>query len=173
MLQGFPPVSRKDTKTIILGSMPGKDSLAAGQYYAHSRNAFWPIMAEIYGASPALPYGERLEVLLRNGVGLWDVIRNCQRKTSLDAHIKESTIVVNDFVSFIQQHRQLRLICFNGAKGEQTFRRYVDNDLIPPSIDRIRLPSTSPANARMNFQQKLEAWREVLLRSHMGYSVYH
>lgn len=143
--------------------MPGRDSLDADQYYAHSRNAFWPIMAELYGASPALSYAERLKVLLSNNIGLWDVIKSCRRKTSLDADIEETTIVVNDFADFIKQHQQLRLICFNGAKSEQTFKRYIPSDLVPPPIDRIRLPSTSPANARMDFQQKLEAWREVLL----------
>jgi len=163
MLQGFPPITNKDTKTIILGSMPGKDSLTAGQYYAHGRNAFWPIMAEIYGASSTLSYAERLKVLLSNGIGIWDVIKSCRRKTSLDADIEETTIVVNDFKHFIGQHRQLQLICFNGAKGEQTFKRYVDIDLIPSSIAQVRLPSTSPANARMSFQHKLEVWREVLL----------
>ena len=163
MLHGFPAISNEDIQTVILGSMPGKDSLAAGEYYAHSRNGFWPIMAEIYGASPALAYAERLKVLLSHGIGVWDVIRSCRRKTSLDAHIEETTIVVNDFGRFIKDHPQLRLICFNGAKSEQTFKRYIDNAIISPSIKLIRLPSTSPANARMNFQQKLEAWREVLL----------
>lgn len=162
MLHGFPPISKEDTMTIILGSMPGKDSLAAEQYYAHSRNAFWPIILEIYGASPALSYAERLKVLLSNGIGLWDVIRSCRRKTSLDADIEETTIVVNDFEVFMKQHQQLRLICFNGAKSEQTFKRYVDSNIVPPSIERIRLPSTSPANARMSFQQKFESWSKVL-----------
>ncbi len=162
MLHGFPPVSKEDIKTLILGSMPGKDSLAAGQYYAHGRNAFWPIMTEMYGASPALSYADRLKMLINNGIGLWDVIRSCKRKTSLDADIEETTIIVNDFSRFMKHHPQLLLICFNGAKAEQSFNRYVDNNLIPPSVEKIRLPSTSPANARMNFQQKLVAWRDVL-----------
>lgn len=163
MLRGFPPVCQKKTKTLILGSMPGKDSLDAAQYYAHSRNAFWPIMAELYGASPEFSYADRLKVLLRNAIGIWDVIKSCRRETSLDADIKESTIVVNDFAHFMRQHLHLRLICFNGAKAEQTFKRYVDSDLVPPSIQQIRLPSTSPANARMNFHQKLQAWQNVLV----------
>ena len=165
MLQGFPPVVQKNTQTIILGSMPGKDSLTAKQYYAHSRNAFWPIMGKMFGASPDLSYEKRLNVLLSNGVGIWDVIKSCRRKSSLDAHIEETTIVVNDFAHLMKQCSHLRLICFNGAKSEQTFNRYVDGDLIPTSITRIRLPSTSPANARMNFQQKLEIWREALSNS--------
>ena len=148
---------------MILGSMPGKDSLAAGQYYAHSRNAFWPIMAEICGALPALSYDERINALLSKGIGVWDVIKSCRRKTSLDAHIEEPSIVVNDFNSFIEKHPQLRLICFNGVKAEQTYKRYVDINLLAPSIELRRLPSTSPANARMNFKQKLEAWRKILL----------
>jgi double-stranded uracil-DNA glycosylase len=165
MLHGFPPVFQKDTQTIILGSMPGKDSLAAEQYYAHSRNAFWPIMGEMFGASQDLCYDKRLKVLLSNGIGIWDVIKSCRRKTSLDSHIEETTIVVNDFARVMNQCSQLRLICFNGVKSEQTFNRYVDCNLIPASIIRIRLPSTSPANARTNFKQKLEVWRDALSNS--------
>ena len=120
-------------------------------------------MAKIYGASPAAPYGERLQVLLKNGIGVWDVIKSCRRKTSLDADIEETTIVVNDFAGFIMKHPHLRLICFNGAKAEQTFKRYIAETLSTDNINHLRLPSTSPANARMNFQQKLEAWGDALL----------
>lgn len=165
MLHGFPPVSRLDTEIMILGSMPGKDSLEAGQYYAHSRNAFWPIMGEICGALPALSYAERMNVLLSKGIGLWDVIKSCHRKTSLDADIEETSIVVNNFNHFNEKHQQLRLICFNGLKAEQTFKRYVDINIFAPFIELKRLPSTSPANARMNFKQKLEAWQKILLAS--------
>lgn len=162
MLQGFPPVSRPDIKTLILGSMPGKDSLAAREYYAHRRNAFWPIITEIYGVPVDLDYTSRIELLLDNGTGIWDVIMNCQRKSSLDAHIEESSIVVNDFASFFRQHSQLNLICFNGAKAEQTFKRYIEPHMADNSFRRVRLPSTSPANARMSFQQKFKAWNTIL-----------
>lgn len=162
MLQGFPSISRPDINILILGSMPGNDSLAAGKYYAHQRNAFWPIMTEIYGGSSDISYDDRLEMLLDNRVGLWDVIKNCERESSLDSRIEESTIVVNDLLGFIDNHPQLRLLCFNGIKAEQTFNRYIDIKDRVNDLQLLRLPSTSPANARMNFEEKLAIWRSAL-----------
>lgn len=162
MLHSFPPVCDKNTEILILGSMPGKDSLTACQYYAHSRNAFWPIMAELFHAPSESSYKEWLLILLQNGIGLWDVIRQCRRKTSLDSAIEEQSIEVNDFPIFLQDHPQIFRICFNGAKAEQSFNRYVLSSIPEHQLDFVRLPSTSPANARMNFRQKLEAWRDAL-----------
>jgi hypoxanthine-DNA glycosylase len=162
MLHGFPPISSPAIHTLILGSMPGRDSLTASRYYAHPRNAFWPIMAELYGAAPSLSYMKRMEILVENGIGIWDVIQSCRRKTSLDSAIEESSITVNDFQGFIENHALLGRICFNGGKAEQCFKRYVLQYLEAGRLRYVRLPSTSPAHARMNFQQKLAAWQNLL-----------
>ncbi|HKJ63935.1 MAG TPA: DNA-deoxyinosine glycosylase, partial [Desulfopila sp.] len=93
MLHSFAPVATPATKLLILGSMPGAQSLAEEEYYAHPRNGFWPIMGELFGATPALAYTQRLEILCENNIGLWDVIGSCQRRTSsLDSAIEEKTI---------------------------------------------------------------------------------
>ena len=164
MLQSFAPVATPATKILVLGSMPGAQSLAEEEYYAHPRNGFWPIMGALFGASPALAYTQRLEILCANGIGLWDVIGSCQRASSLDSAIEEKTIRVNDLQDFIDHHQRIRRICFNGAKAEKSFHRY-----LPPlpenrKIELIRLPSTSPANARLSYNQKLDIWRRALLR---------
>jgi hypoxanthine-DNA glycosylase len=143
--------------------MPGKDSLKHNQYYAHPRNAFWPIIEETFGTAVKLPYDDRLNLLLQNNIGLWDVIRNCKRTTSLDSAIVEETIVVNDFEEFLAQHPLTTRILFNGIKAEQSFRRYAAKAIEGSSILYQRMPSTSPANARMTFQQKLEIWKNSLL----------
>ncbi|MEE4241841.1 MAG: DNA-deoxyinosine glycosylase [Desulfopila sp.] len=166
VLHGFPPVSDPAVTTLILGSMPGHDSLEASRYYAHPRNAFWPIMAEIYTMSTTLEYHERLAVLLANGVGLWDVIKSCRRSTSLDSAIEEHSIAVNNFAEFISKHPLLLRICFNGAKAEQSYRRYVLPCLKECDLLYLRLPSTSPANARMSYLEKLAAWRAALVEDY-------
>lgn len=162
MLQCFQAVADQNTRTLILGSMPGRDSLNAGQYYAHGRNAFWPIMAELFGAMPENSYDKKLLTLKQNSIGLWDVIKQCRRKTSLDSAIEEKSIEVNNFSVFLQNHPKIFRICFNGVKAEQSFNRYVLASIHANHINFIRLPSTSPAHARMSFQQKLEVWKHTL-----------
>ena len=159
----FPPSSRPDALVLILGSMPGERSLQQQEYYAYPHNAFWPIMAKLFDFSPQLPYPERLERLKENRVALWDVVASCRREGSLDSAIDGNSVQVNDFASFVPAHPQLRAILFNGASVEQLFRRHARPQL-GSLIDRLqllRLPSTSPANARLSFEQKFAQWRQL------------
>ena len=158
----FPPVVGKAPDTLVLGSMPGKASLQAGQYYAHPRNSFWRIIAAIAGFDPAAPYQERLDGLMRARIALWDVLHSCVRPGSADSAIRNGTRVPNDFRAFFHAHSGIRLVCFNGAEAEQSFRRYVLPGLGGRPIRYLRLPSTSPAYAVLSFEQKLEAWRAAL-----------
>ena len=158
----FAPVENAAATVLILGSMPGKASLAAGQYYAHPRNAFWPVMGKIIGFSPDLPYEKRLENLRSSGIALWDVLGSCVRKSSLDAHIEADSLVPNDFQAFFGEHPNITRVFFNGAKAEQCFVKYVLPTLHANSLHYQRLPSTSPANAGMPYEKKLSAWRAVI-----------
>lgn len=160
VLISFPPVSAPDAKILILGSMPGKASLDANQYYAHPRNLFWPIMGELYGASPALPYERRLEILMARGIALWDVIDTCRRRSSLDSDIREETPA--PLPAFMDSHPQITLIGFNGKKAEASYRRHFPGLAASSRHRLILLPSTSPAYAGVSFPQKLETWRNVL-----------
>lgn len=158
-VHSFAPIVDDTCHTLILGSMPGVASLAANQYYAHPRNAFWPIMGELVGAGPSLPYAERTATLLRNGIAVWDVLKLCTRTGSLDSAIVESSIEPNDFDELLRAHGSIDRIFFNGAKAESSFLRHVDS--LPRAPRMLRLPSTSPAHASLTFDRKLEAWRPV------------
>ena len=162
LIYSFPPVATPSAHTLILGSMPGEASLRAGQYYAHPRNLFWPILGELTGAHPTLPYAERLRCLETAGVALWDVLQCCEREGSLDTRIDTRTIVPNDFPGFLAAHPQITRVFFNGAMAETSFRRHVLKSLATRQLEYQRLPSTSPANAAFSFARRLEAWRSVL-----------
>ena len=161
-IRSFPPIENPAATILILGSMPGKESLRAGQYYAHPRNAFWPIMGELVGASPALPYAARIRKLESAGIALWDVLASCTRHSSMDADIEADSICANDFASFFRTHPHVAQVFFNGTMAEQCFHRYVQPALEKRELHFERLPSTSPANASMSYQRKLNAWRVIL-----------
>lgn len=163
-LQCFAPVEDRSATVLVLGSMPGKASLAAGEYYAHPRNHFWPIMGALAGARPDLPYQSRLKILRASGIALWDVLGSCIRRSSLDSHIEVGSEVPNDFRAFFLQHPNITHVFFNGAKAEQCFLKHVRPSLQSVPLLYQRLPSTSPANAGVPYEQKLLAWRAVIKR---------
>lgn len=158
---GFGPVARADARALVLGSLPGAESLRRHEYYGHRANAFWPIMGELFGAAPDLPYARRLEILCENRIALWDVCAGAEREGSLDSAIRAPR--ANDFGAFFDAHREIEKICFNG----QTARKFFDR-LVAPDLPRDRalrlatLPSTSPAHT-LAFAQKLKAWRSEIL----------
>jgi len=157
--KGFAPVARADARILILGSLPGRRSLLEQQYYAHPRNAFWPIMNALYGICGS--YRARCQGLVENKIALWDVLGESQRPGSLDADIRIASACANDFPRFLRSHRSLSLVGFNGRKAEQLFRRMAH---MPStcSIDYVSLPSTSPAFARMSIPDKIAAWKDKL-----------
>ena len=161
----FPPISNQNAHILILGSMPGIKSLEQQQYYAHPRNAFWPIMSELFDINKDLEYEQRCENLIGNQIALWDVLKVCKRQGSLDQHIEPASMIANDFNKFFEQHIYIQQIFFNGTKAEQVFNQHVlptlDNSVT--QLSRQRLPSTSPAHAAINFEQKLEIWRHTIL----------
>ncbi|OGS92877.1 MAG: DNA-deoxyinosine glycosylase [Gallionellales bacterium GWA2_59_43] len=164
-IRSFPPIADANARILILGSMPGKESLRANQYYAHPRNAFWPIMGELAGAAPALPYEVRTLKLRAAGIALWDVLDSCTRPGSLDADIDPDSIHPNDFAAFFEAHPHISRVYFNGTMAEQSFRKHVLPHLGHLTLRLQRLPSSSPANASLRFEQKLEIWKTAILDS--------
>jgi hypoxanthine-DNA glycosylase len=160
---GFPPVAAANARVLILGSLPGAESLRRQQYYAKPQNRFWWIMGELYGAHPDRPYEDRLEILRQAGIALWDVCHAANRPGSLDSAIVADTVVANPIAPFLAAHPAIALICFNGGGAESLFTKLVAPSLSPAhaAITRLRLPSTSPAYAAMRREQKLASWRAI------------
>lgn len=163
-VQSFAPIADARARVLILGSMPGNASLAAGQYYAHAQNLFWRILGEITGAAPSLPYATRARALKASGIALWDVLESCAREGSLDSAIDDATLRANDFASFYRAHPRIAQVFFNGAKAETCYRKHVLPLLAdgPATPGYQRLPSTSPANASMSRAHKHSVWTQAL-----------
>jgi len=162
VIHSFAPIADNNAKILILGSMPGQASLIANQYYAHQRNAFWSIMAELLQFDPAAPYAEKTKALQSARIALWDVLQSCKRIGSLDSMIKTDTQTPNDFQSFFSTHKKITHVFFNGGKAESCFNRFVLKKIDSASIQLSRLPSTSPAHAALSFKHKQTIWLNAL-----------
>ena len=154
-LTGLAPVVDENTRILILGSFPGAASLAAGQYYAHPRNHFWPLVSALVGEElTALAYPARLARLLAHHIGVWDVLGACEREGSLDASIRNSA--ANDFARLRACCSKLETVGFNGKAAAKFAPQFAAQ-----GYRTVALPSSSPAHASMSFAQKLQAWREL------------
>lgn len=157
---GFAPLARSDAGILILGSLPSQRSIARNEYYAHPQNAFWRIMAVLAAAEGS--YESRIAALQRAGIAVWDVLASSVRRGSLDADIRMSTARVNNFEAFFASHSEIRRVCFNGQKAAKIFATRVPQGVVDGRIQLVTLPSTSPANAAISFQQKLERWQAAV-----------
>jgi TDG/mug DNA glycosylase family protein len=162
-VHGFPPIASRSARVLILGTMPSEASLRARQYYAHPQNGFWRILGETVGFDPSGPYEIRTAAVCSAGIAVWDVLTSCVRAGSMDSAIEAASVVPNDFAGFLAEHPLIQRICFNGATAEALFVRYVRPRLAAdPAMRYLRLPSTSPANARLRFPDKLRAWQAIV-----------
>lgn len=162
MKTAFPPIVADHSRVLILGSMPGEISLVQQQYYAHPRNAFWWIMDQLLGIPQEHSYAQRIAALRAHGIALWDVLHRCERTGSLDSAIQQHSAEANDFALFLSRYDGIRAICFNGKSVQQMFQRHVIRGLgFQPQQKLLTLPSTSPANARLRPDAKLNAWAVI------------
>jgi double-stranded uracil-DNA glycosylase len=157
----FPPVTRPDTRLLVLGSLPGAVSLAQQRYYGHPQNLFWRLIGAVIERDlVALEYEARLEALLNAGVGLWDTVAAATRKGSLDADIRLHE--ASDLAALVRTLPELKAIAFNGGTSARIGRRQLGD---APGLALIDLPSSSPAYASLSFEKKREAW--LLLRTYL------
>ncbi len=141
------------TRVLILGSLPGERSLAERQYYAHPGNRFWELTGAVIDRDlRALAYADRLAALLCAGIGLWDTVASARREGSLDAAIREAS--PNDLAALVAALPDLRAVAFNGGTSARIGRAHLSG----VAIVLLDLPSSSAANARMNFAAKRERW---------------
>ena len=164
-VSSFPPQIGAGCRVLVLGTVPSLRSLELRQSYGHAHNLFWPFMGALYGAGPELPYAQRIALLHQVGVGIWDVLKDCERPGSLDSSILPRSEVANDIPALLDAYPTIQAIALNGAKAQQVFARRIAPNIRPQRLQRIEilaLPSTSPANASIPREVKLERWRSLL-----------
>lgn len=156
MIASFPPLVWEAPRLLLLGSMPGIQSLQREQYYAHPQNQFWRLLAAALEQDLPVTYEEKRHLLRRNGIALWDVLAHCDREGSLDSNIKNA--VPNDIPGFLNRFPSVSKIGFNGQQSFKYFERSFGAQInLPVAV----LPSTSPAYT-IPFAQKLEPWKTFL-----------
>jgi hypoxanthine-DNA glycosylase len=157
-IHSFTPIIDQDSRVLILGSMPGKISLEKEQYYAHPLNKFWTFIYSVFNLQPDLTYEAKTFFLKSRHIALWDVIEDCERYGSSDSKIINP--VINDVAGLLARYPNIKSILFNGKKAEKLFNQNLKN--IPAcGIKLNTLPSSSPANARINWDQKMAEWKVV------------
>ena len=156
--RSFEPVFAESARVLIVGSMPSVKSLEDAQYYAHPRNAFWPILFDIFGETPSCDYERKKALIREHGLALWDAAAMCEREGSLDSDMRD--VVFNDFGRLYAQCPDIQTVLCNGATAHKLFVK----SGWAGARQVIRMPSTSPAYT-LPYKKKLEAWKKTLLNA--------
>lgn len=158
MKKSFAPLINENSRILILGSLPGAESLRVQQYYAYKYNHFWKIIFEIFNGGEVLTdYDAKRRLLLGAGLALWDVVESAERDGSLDSRIKK--LKPNDIPALLESCANVRFLIFNGGFAFSSYKKCFGE----PSLPYERVLSTSPACAR-RFEEKLEQWRNAIKR---------
>jgi double-stranded uracil-DNA glycosylase len=160
--RSFPPVVGADARVLVLGTLPGEESLRRRQYYAHPRNLFWPILFALFDAAPSPDYPARLAFAIARRIALWDVCAQGERDASADATIRREE--PNAIEALLDAHPLIHAVAFNGTGARRLYDRHFRRR---GALAYLALPSTSPAHARLDFAAKLGQWsalREILCR---------
>ncbi|WP_353146419.1 DNA-deoxyinosine glycosylase [Chryseobacterium sp.] len=155
-ISSFPPLIDDQSEILILGSIPGVRSLEKQQYYAHPQNKFWRIISELLNEGFTEDYGERIRILKKHHIALWDVIDSCERKGSLDSEIKNEE--ANQIAELLEEHPNIKAIFCNGGKAYKNLQKLLGKNYRLPMF---LLPSTSPLHT-VSFEKKLEEWKRIL-----------
>mgnify|MGYP001161485318 FL=1 len=155
--KSFEPVIFNDTEILVLGSLPGKKSIELNQYYGHPRNRMWNILSKIINSEISTDYASKKLFLKKYKIGLWDVAHGAERKGSLDSNIKRE--IPNDIQSLLIDFPSIKVIGFNGKKSESMFNKFFKPK---PQIKYVSLPSSSPANMAISFEDICSRWSELL-----------
>lgn len=156
---GLCPLIDDESKYLILGTLPGEESLRKQEYYANSSNRIWDILSKLYGETTPFTYHEKKALLKRMNVALWDVLKEAERKGSLDSNIRSS--IANDIIGLLKEYPKIRVIGLNGNTATELFNKHVNQLDIPVGVQVVSLRSTSQANRQFSLEYMLDDWSRV------------
>lgn len=154
-LHEIAPVFNQNSKILILGSFPSVKSREGNFFYHHRQNRFWKVIAGVYGYAVPDTIEEKKELLLANGIALWDVVASCEIEGSSDNSIKN--VIPND-LSLVLKQADITKIYTNGATASRLYRKYCYEKT---GMEDVKLPSTSPANAAFSLERLMEVWKVI------------
>ena len=162
---GLEPIVDENSRILILGTLPGDESLRSSQYYANSKNQIWCVLSEIYNEKIDSSPNSRLCFLRSRGIALWDVLKSAGRRGSLDSAIEAE--IPNDFYGLLIRRPKIDAIGFNGTKAEKLFNKHY-RSAVDPMVSKNRrrvLPSTSPTPGKhvKPIDEKIRIWKEFLI----------
>lgn len=158
-IHSFRPVVFTDSKILILGTMPSIKSLEQQEYYGNRQNVFWKILFAVFEEEYSDLYTDKLALVKRKNIALWDVLQSCERKSSLDSDIIEEE--ANDIKGLLVRYPNIKTLVFSSQKAKQYFTKYIGE---VSGVSLLTLPSPSGANARMNLSEKVSHWQELKTR---------
>ncbi len=154
LLTSFGPIIDERSRVLILGSMPGVESLRLQQYYANPRNQFWKILYELFKTPASQVYEKKISFIKSKKIAVWDVVENCYREGSLDSNIREEK--VNDFSALFKAYPDILTVLFNGGKAYEIYKRRIGFGA-SSNLTFHKLTSSSPANTK-RYEEKLKEW---------------
>lgn len=137
--------------------MPSGQSLQKSEYYGNSRNQFWKIICSIFDEAFPSCYEDKVKLLAKNRVALWDVLKECDRIKSSDATIGNGAF--NDIPTLLNKYPQVTRIVLNGKKAKACFENIFGAVM---KIPYVYVPSSSSANARISLHEKICKWKRAI-----------
>lgn len=155
VVQPFAPVYDENSEILILGSLPSGKSREAGFYYGHPQNRFWKVVAAVFGQEEPVTVAEKKAMLLSCRVAVWDVIESCDIIGASDSSVKNAAPA--DVASLLKE-TGIRRVYVNGALAGRLYDKFLAQKT---GIEAVKLPSTSPANARYRLDDLIESWQII------------
>ena len=155
----FKPIFDKNSKILILGSFPSVVSRKLGFYYANPQNRFWRVLAGILNAPLPGSTDEKINFLLARRIAIYDAAISCEIKGSSDAKM---TAVEPANLKPIFKEANITQVYANGGKAYEICKKYLEDEIIKATKNEvIKLPSTSPANAKFSLEELTFEWKAV------------